>query len=89
MVKSQPALPLRAISMFVVMQQQGSVSMSMTHITTEAIRTSLDWAAVPDHIDVQRVSQNWPHPSLAATLERMGPVPYLVSSVELALVVSL
>ena len=53
MVMSQPILLLRARSPSVVLQQQGSVSISMAHITTREDGMILFSAASRDHVDVQ------------------------------------
>lgn len=52
MVKSQPLLPLRAMSGSMALEQQGSVSTSLTHVTTKDRVYISVWAASWDHIDV-------------------------------------
>jgi hypothetical protein len=53
MLMSQPELPLRAMSGSVAMQWQGSVSMSMAHISAIEYGMSLVRAASGYHTDVQ------------------------------------
>jgi hypothetical protein len=68
MVKSLPELPLRAMFESVATQWQGSVLMSLAHITTRKHDGSPCQAAIKDHMNVVGAVQNWPHPSLATVL---------------------
>lgn len=73
-MKSQPVLPLRAMSELVPMQQQGSVSLSSAYIT---IRDHGDIPGVGSCLgpcSCPRTLQNWPCPTWAAALWRAGPV---------------
>ena len=58
MVRSQPELPLGAMSRSVTMQWQGSV----THITAREPSKSLVRAAAEDHMDVQGLCRTGPTP---------------------------
>ena len=58
MMRSQPELPLGAMSRSVTMQQQGSV----THITAREPSKSLVRAAAEDHMDVQGLCRTGPTP---------------------------
>jgi hypothetical protein len=76
MVKSQLMLPLKSMSGFVAMKQQGSVLMSMVHITTK------DHEGIPDlgcylwpHW-CPRAVQCWSHPSLTSVFWKSGPTSY-------------
>lgn len=85
-VKSQPILTLRAMSGSMTKQQQGSVSMSMTHVTIKVHVDvpGLDCSLRPCRYP--RAAQNWPCPSPTESLGRVGPAPCLGSTAELALV---
>jgi hypothetical protein len=62
MMKSQPILPLRALSESIVaLQQRGPMSVSMAHITLEIIGMPLVWEAIREY-DVLEVC-------------RIGPIP--------------
>lgn len=98
MVGSQPELPLRAVFESITTQQQGSVSMSMTHITTRKHGMSQIRTATGDHTNAQGVriighashrrqcSKFWSHLSPAAEFKKASPLPRPDSTVELALV---
>lgn len=57
MMKSQPMFPLRAMSESIVaLQQQGSMSVSMAHITLEIIGMPLVWEAIREYVlEVYRI----------------------------------
>lgn len=57
MVKSQPMLPVRAMSGSVGIQWQESVLMSLARISTRGHRMSLVWAAVRGQMEVQGLSR--------------------------------
>lgn len=52
MLKYWPVLPLKAMSGSMVMQQQGSVSISVDHITTKGHEDVPGLAATWDHVDI-------------------------------------
>lgn len=45
-------LPLRTMSVSLVMQQQGLVLMSLAHITLKTMQVFLVWAAFWDYVDI-------------------------------------
>lgn len=53
MMRSLPELPLGAMSESMGMQQQGSVSMFMAHITTREHGLSLVRTSTGDRVDIQ------------------------------------
>lgn len=96
-VKSQPVLPLLAMSGSMDIQEQGSMSMFIAHIATK------DYAGIPGPGSLlgprisPRAVQSWPGPSLAwlseelvtslsVALRNAGPAPHLGSTVEQTLV---
>jgi hypothetical protein len=52
MVKPWPMLLLRVMSTSITLHQQGSVLMSVDHVTPKTMWMSLDWAAIWDHLNV-------------------------------------
>lgn len=85
MEKSQPVLPLRAMSGFLAMQHQGLEAMSLAHI----IMRDIPGLACHQGIigGCPGAGQNWSGLSLVATLRRVGSVPRLGSTVDLTVVV--
>lgn len=55
MMRSLPELPLGAMSESMGMQQQGSVSMFMAHITTREHGLSLVRTSTGDRVDIQGI----------------------------------
>lgn len=98
MVESQPELPLKAMFESITTQQQGSMSMLMTHITTRKHGMSQIRTATGDHTNAQglriighsshrmQCSKNWSHLSPAAELKKASLVSQPDSTVELDLV---
>jgi hypothetical protein len=73
MVRSQPKLPPRAMSESMAMQCQGSVLISVAHITIKLLTRSWAW-------------KSYPCPSSAAGLGGAGSAPHLGSTKGLAMV---
>lgn len=69
-MKSQSVLPLSVFSGSMAMQQQGSVVMSVTHITSE------EHADVPGPCRSPNSVPSWPGTSLVAAFWRAGPIDH-------------
>lgn len=67
----------------VTMHWQGSVSISMAHITTKDHENIPCQGSRLGASRCQRVMQSWPHPSLAVALGRAGSVPQWGNTMEL------
>lgn len=79
MVKTQPLLPLTAMSGSMAMQWLGSVSMSLTHISTREYR---DVPGLGSRLGSQRcpkMGRTGPNSHQAAAFGRAGSVPHLGS----------
>ena len=99
MVKSQSELPLRVISGSIATQGQVSMLIYMPYFTMRNYETSLVWAAARGHTDVNQMCRAGPTPHwlqssgnlapqfTSIALQRVGPSPFLRSTVELILVV--
>ena len=85
-MKSQPVLLLRVMSGSIVMQQNGSVLMSVVHITTKDRVDISDLGCCLEPHRCTRVVHSWSHFSPSASLWRADPAPCLNSTFgELAL----
>jgi hypothetical protein len=83
-MKSQPLSPLKTMSRSMAMQQQGSVSMSLAHITTKE-QGHKDVPGLCNYLGPHwgsSVVQSWLHPSLATAPGRAISAPCLGSTVE-------
>lgn len=85
MAKSQPVW--RAMSGSVAMQQQGSVLMSVAHITTKIHEVIPGLGCCLALRSQPMAVQSWPCASLATALLSVGPTPPLGSTRDLALTV--
>lgn len=100
MLKSQPMLLLKAISGSVAMHQQGSVWMSIAHITTRDDGDVCDWSRqlpgttwmsrdcteLGPQVTVYGILERRPHLSPDSALGRACSVPHPSNRVELVLV---
>jgi hypothetical protein len=68
MVRSQPELPLRALSESVATQRLDFVWMTMAHSTTREHRDAPGWGSHQDPRGCPWAVQNWLHPSLDVPL---------------------
>lgn len=71
-VRSQPKLPVRAMSESMAMKWQGSVSMSMSHITTREHGDAPGRVPVRDHLDIQGLGITGSTPHWLFVLESLS-----------------
>lgn len=73
-MKTQPELPLRAMSGSITMERHGSLLMFMNHITITKHGDFLDWDSCQNHVDVPGMCRTGP------TVHWLGHYGELISS---------